>query len=69
MSYFGLSGAFGNKRYACAFRPMGELASEANVISTIQNSFFGLFGHALDHFCMSWKPGQFDAYLDSSISV
>ncbi len=48
---------------------MGELASEANKSSTIQNSFFGLFGHALDHFCMSWKPGQFDAYPDGSTRV
>ncbi len=42
MSSFALSGAFTNKWYAFAFRPTGELASEASENSTIQNGSSGL---------------------------
>ncbi len=43
MSYFDLSGSFGNKRHMFPFKLICELASEANKTSTMQSGFSGLF--------------------------
>ena len=43
MSYFGLLGAFGNKRHAFLFGLSCKLASEATRKSTMQIGFLGLF--------------------------
>jgi hypothetical protein len=48
MIYFGLSGAFSNKRHELPFILICELASEADRNTTMQNGFSGLFVQPLD---------------------
>ena len=50
MSYFGLSGAFSNKRHELPFMLIYELASEVDRSSAMQNGFSGLFVQPLAFF-------------------